>query len=133
MTSAEKKGYVETYFGRRRWIDGINSKNKNIKSQGERMAVNTVIQGTAAEIIKKAMISIYNILKDKEDIDMLLQVHEDIDMLLQVHDELIFEVKEEKVDYYREIIENIMKNSVDFKNVHLEVNSAVGKNWAEAK
>ena len=123
VTSAEKKGYVETYFGRRRWIDGINSKNKNIKSQGERMAVNTVIQGTAAEIIKKAMISIYNILKDKEDIDMLLQVH----------DELIFEVKEEKVDYYREIIENIMKNSVDFKNVHLEVNSAVGKNWAEAK
>ena len=87
------------------------------------MAVNTVIQGTAAEIIKKAMISIYNILKDKEDIDMLLQVH----------DELIFEVKEEKVDYYREIIENIMKNSVDFKNVRLEVNSAVGKNWAEAK
>ena len=123
VTSAEKKGYVETYFGRRRWIDGINSKNKNIKSQGERMAVNTVIQGTAAEIIKKAMISIYNILKDKEDIDMLLQVH----------DELIFEVKEEKVDYYKEIIENIMKNSVDFKNVHLEVNSAVGKNWAEAK
>ena len=123
VTSAEKKGYVETYFGRRRWIDGINSKNKNIKSQGERMAVNTVIQGTAAEIIKKAMISIYNILKDKEDIDMLLQVH----------DELIFEVKEEKVDYYREIIENIMKNSVDFKNVRLEVNSAVGKNWAEAK
>ena len=58
---------------------------------------------------------------------------EDIDMLLQVHDELIFEVKEEKVDYYREIIENIMKNSVDFKNVRLEVNSAVGKNWAEAK
>ena len=123
VTSAEKKGYVETYFGRRRWIDGINSKNKNIKSQGERMAVNTVIQGTAAEIIKKAMINIYNILKDKEDIDMLLQVH----------DELIFEVKEEKIDYYREIIENIMKNSVDFKNVHLEVNSAVGKNWAEAK
>lgn len=123
VASAEKKGYVETYFGRRRWIDGINSKNKNIKSQGERMAVNTVIQGTAAEIIKKAMISIYNIIKDKNDIDMLLQVH----------DELIFEVKEEKVEYYKELIENIMRNSVDFKNIHLEVNSAVGKNWAEAK
>ncbi|NME35365.1 MULTISPECIES: DNA polymerase I [Fusobacterium] len=123
IAEAEKKGYVETYFKRRRIIDGINSKNKNIKNQGERMAVNTVIQGTAAEIIKKAMIKIYNEIKNKDDIKMLLQVH----------DELIFEIKEEKVDYYREIIENIMKNSVDFKKVHLEVNSAEGKNWAEAK
>lgn len=120
---AEEKGYVETYFGRRRTIEGITSKNKNIKNQAERMAVNSVIQGTAAEIIKKAMIKIYDVLKDKSDIKMLLQVH----------DELIFEVKDDKVDYYREIIEKIMKNSVDFKNVKLEVNSAIGDNWAEAK
>ena len=120
---AEKTGYAETYFNRRRDIEGINSKNKNIRSQAERMAVNTVIQGTAAEIIKKVMIELYKVLKDKEDIKLLLQVH----------DELIFEIKDEKVEEYRKVIEDIMKNSVKFKNVELEVNSSAGNNWAEAK
>ena len=87
------------------------------------MAVNTVIQGTAAEIIKKVMIELYKVLKDKEDIKLLLQVH----------DELIFEIKDEKVEEYRKVIEDIMKNSVKFKNVELEVNSSAGNNWAEAK
>ena len=58
---------------------------------------------------------------------------EDIKMLLQVHDELIFEIKDEKVGEYKAVIENIMRNSVKFENVKLEVNSSVGKNWAEAK
>lgn len=120
---AEETGYAETYFNRRRDIEGINSKNKNIRSQAERMAVNTVIQGTAAEIIKKVMIELYKVLKDKEDIKLLLQVH----------DELIFEIKDEKVEEYRKVIEDIMKNSVKFKNVELEVNSSAGNNWAEAK
>ena len=120
---AEKTGYAETYFNRRRDIEGINSKNKNIRSQAERMAVNTVIQGTAAEIIKKVMIELYKVLKGKEDIKLLLQVH----------DELIFEIKDEKVEEYRKVIEDIMKNSVKFKNVELEVNSSAGNNWAEAK
>lgn len=87
------------------------------------MAVNTVIQGTAAEVIKKVMIELYKFLKGKEDIKMLLQVH----------DELIFEIKDEKVEEYKAVIENIMRNSVKFENVKLEVNSSVGKNWAEAK
>ena len=87
------------------------------------MAVNTVIQGTAAEVIKKVMIELYKFLRGKEDIKMLLQVH----------DELIFEIKDEKVEEYRTVIENIMRNSVKFKNVKLEVNSSVGNNWAEAK
>ena len=87
------------------------------------MAVNTVIQGTAAEVIKKVMIELYKFLKEKEDIKMLLQVH----------DELIFEIKDEKVEEYKAVIENIMRNSVKFENVKLEVNSSVGKNWAEAK
>ena len=87
------------------------------------MAVNTVIQGTAAEIIKKVMIELYKVLKDKEDIKLLLQVH----------DELIFEIKDEKVEEYKKLIEDIMKNSVRFKNVELEVNSSAGNNWAEAK
>ena len=87
------------------------------------MAVNTVIQGTAAEVIKKVMIELYKFLKEKEDIKMLLQVH----------DELIFEIKDEKVEEYKAVIENIMRNSVKFENVKLEVNSSIGKNWAEAK
>ncbi|MFR4520206.1 MAG: DNA polymerase, partial [Fusobacterium sp.] len=82
-----------------------------------------VIQGTAAEVIKKVMIELYKFLKEKEDIKMLLQVH----------DELIFEIKDEKVEEYKAVIENIMRNSVKFENVKLEVNSSVGKNWAEAK
>lgn len=120
---AEETGYAETYFKRRREIEGIHSRNKNIKSQAERMAVNTVIQGTAAEIIKKVMIELYKIFKDKDDIKLLLQVH----------DELIFEIKEDKAEEYKKIIEDIMKNSVKFKNVELEVNSSIGDNWAEAK
>ncbi len=120
---AEENGYVETYFKRRREINDINSRNKNLKNQAERMAVNTVIQGTAAEILKKAMINIYDLIKNEEDIKMLLQVH----------DELIFEIKDEKISYYKEKIEKIMKSSIDFKNVELETNIAVGDNWAEAK
>lgn len=123
IKKAEETGYVKTYFNRRRDIEGIHSRNKNIKNQGERMAVNTVIQGTAAEVIKKVMIELYKFLKEKEDIKMLLQVH----------DELIFEIKDEKVEEYKAVIENIMRNSVKFENVKLEVNSSVGKNWAEAK
>lgn len=119
----EKNGYTETFFGRRRIIEGINSKNKNIRSQAERMAVNSVIQGTAAEIIKKVMIELYRYLKDKEGISLLLQVH----------DELIFEIEKDKVEMYKKDIEDIMKNSVKFKDVPLEINTNIGINWAETK
>lgn len=119
----EKHGYTETFFGRRRLIDGINSKNKNIKSQAERMAVNSVIQGTAAEIIKKVMIEIYRYIKDRDGISLLLQVH----------DELIFEIEKEKLEVYREDIEKIMRESVKFDSVPLEINTNIGVNWAETK
>lgn len=119
----EKNGYTETFFGRRRIIEGINSKNKNIRSQAERMAVNSVIQGTAAEIIKKVMIELYRYLKDKEGISLLLQVH----------DELIFEIEKDKVEMYKKVIEDIMKNSVKFEDVPLEINTNIGINWAETK
>lgn len=119
----EKNGYTETFFGRRRIIEGINSKNKNIRSQAERMAVNSVIQGTAAEIIKKVMIELYRYLKDKEGISLLLQVH----------DELIFEIEKDKVEMYKKDIEDIMKNSVKFEDVPLEINTNIGINWAETK
>lgn len=123
IENATKTGYSETYFKRRRDIEGINSKNKNLRNQADRMAVNTVIQGTAAEIIKKVMIKVYNEIKDKEDIQMLLQVH----------DELIFQVEEDKVESYKATIENIMENTVTFANVRLKVNGAIGENWAETK
>lgn len=119
----EKHGYTETFFGRRRLIDGINSKNKNIKSQAERMAVNSVIQGTAAEVIKKVMIEIYGYIKGKEGISLLLQVH----------DELIFEIEKDKLEMYRADIEKIMRESVKFENVPLEINTNIGVNWAETK
>lgn len=119
----EKNGYTETFFGRRRLIDGINSKNKNIKSQAERMAVNSVIQGTAAEVLKKVMIEIYKYIKDKEGISLLLQVH----------DELIFEIAEDKLELYKNDIEKIMRESVKFDNVPLEINTNIGTNWAETK
>ena len=119
----EKHGYTETFFKRRRIIEGINSKNKNIRSQAERMAVNSVIQGTAAEIIKKVMIEIYRYIKGKEGISLLLQVH----------DELIFEIEREKLETYREDIERIMRESVKFENVPLEINTNIGVNWAETK
>lgn len=123
IKNAEETGYVKTYFGRKRSVDGITSKNNNIKKQAERMAVNTVIQGTAADILKKVMIEIDNEIGDKKDIKMNLQVH----------DELIFEVKDDKVEKYAKIIKNIMENSIEFEKVKLEANVAYGKNWAEAK
>ena len=119
----EKNGYTETLFGRRRIIEGINSKNKNIKSQAERMAVNSVIQGTAAEVLKQVMIEIYRYIKDKAGISLLLQVH----------DELIFEISQDRLEEYRENIEKIMKECVKFDSVPLEINTNIGVNWAETK
>ena len=119
----EEHGYVKTLFGRKRYISGIDSKNKTIKAQAERMAVNTVIQGTAAEVLKKVMLKVYETLKDKDDIALLLQVH----------DELIFEVEESSVEKYSEILADIMKNTVNLEDVNLNININIGKNWAEAK
>ena len=119
----EEHGYVKTLFGRKRYISGIDSKNKTIKAQAERMAVNTVIQGTAAEVLKKVMLKVYETLKDKDDIALLLQVH----------DELIFEVEESSVEKYSKILADIMKNTVKLEDVNLNININIGKNWAEAK
>ncbi len=120
---AEKNGYVRTMFNRKREIQGINSNNKNLKSQADRMAVNTVIQGSAADILKIVMVKIYDMLKGLEDIKLTLQVH----------DELIFEVKDDVVDKYASIIKDIMENTIDLKHIHLKANEARGKNWSEAK
>lgn len=114
---------METLYGTRRYITGINSKNKNIQNQANRMAVNTVVQGTAANIIKVVMIKLYEKFKDRDDIRILLQVH----------DELIFEVKDESLDRYLTEIEEIMEKTVAFERVRLVANGNHAKNWGELK
>ncbi len=123
IEEATSVGSVRTIYNRRRIIPELRSSNKNIKQQGERMAVNTVIQGSAADILKVIMVKVAEKLKDNEDIKMLLQVH----------DELLFEVKEDKVEDYKEIIKEIMENSIELDYVKLKTNVAFGNSWAEAK
>jgi DNA polymerase-1 len=122
LNDAREKGYVRTFFGRKRPIPEIKSKDLNKRLQGERYAVNTVIQGTAADIIKLAMIKIWN-----KMISYGLRSR----MILQIHDELVFEVKEEDVDVIKDIIKMEMEGVVEFL-VPLSVEIKYGKNWAEA-
>ena len=121
--TAKLHGFVETFYGTRRYISGINATNKNVQAQAVRMAVNTVVQGTAANIIKKGMIELHEEFKNDENIKMLLQVH----------DELIFEVRDEFAKEYMEKIEKIMENTVKFKKVPLKANGSVAKNWGLLK
>ena len=121
--TAKLHGFVETFYGTRRYINGINSTNKNVQAQAVRMAVNTVVQGTAANIIKKVMIELHEEFKNDENIKMLLQVH----------DELIFEVRDEFAKEYMKKIEKIMENTVKFKKVPLKANGSVAKNWGLLK
>ena len=121
--TAKLHGFVETFYGTRRYISGINATNKNVQAQAVRMAVNTVVQGTAANIIKKVMIELHEEFKNDENIKMLLQVH----------DELIFEVRDEFAKEYMDKIEKIMENTVKFKKVPLKANGSVAKNWGLLK
>lgn len=121
IEKAKEDNYVETLYGTRRYIYDINSSNLNIREQANRMAVNTVIQGTAANIIKKVMYEIYDKL-----------CNDKLKMLVQVHDELIFEVDEDYV-YIKEEIEKIMENTIKFEFVKLKVNCNIGNNWMELK
>ena len=121
--TAKLHGFVETFYGTRRYISGINATNKNVQAQAVRMAVNTVVQGTAANIIKKVMIELHQEFKNDKNIKMLLQVH----------DELIFEVCDEFSKEYMEKIEKIMENTVKFKKVPLKANGSVAKNWGLLK
>ena len=113
--------YVETIFGTKRYVHSINSGNLNIREQANRMAVNTVIQGSAAVIIKKVMKRIYDEL-----------CNDKLKMLLQVHDELIFEVDENYIDIVDKIID-IMENTIKFEKIKLKVNYNIGENWGDLK
>lgn len=117
---AERYGFVTTLFGRKRSIPEAKSPNKNVQNAALRMAVNTPIQGTAADVIKMAMLNI------SKKIDTFNAY-----MLLQVHDELIFEVKTEEVEPFKQFIKTEMEGVVNFA-VPLEVNVGSGNNWLEA-
>ena len=116
------QGYVETLFGRRLYLPDLYSKNYNLREGAVRQAINAPMQGTAADIIKRAMLALAPQLADKS--------HE-IRMLLQVHDELIFEVKAERVDHYKPLLQSAMSGAAALK-VPLIVDVGAGKNWNEA-
>ena len=118
-----KDGYVATIFGRRRWLPEIRSSMPQMVSQAERMAINHPIQGSAADLVKLAMIKVFEHIHDSG-------VQDDTFLLLQVHDELLFEVKETLVKNITEKIKDIMENAYKF-DVLLTVDVKYGNNWAE--
>ncbi|KOT14093.1 DNA polymerase I [Haemophilus parainfluenzae] len=118
---AKAQGYVETLFGRRLYLPDINSSNGMRRKAAERVAINAPMQGTAADIIKRAMIQL----------DQKLQNDLDIAMIMQVHDELVFEVRSEKVAFYSELIKTQMESAADLV-VPLIVEVGQGTNWDEA-
>ena len=118
---AKAQGYVETLFGRRLYLPDINSSNGMRRKAAERVAINAPMQGTAADIIKRAMIQL----------DQKLQNDPDIAMIMQVHDELVFEVRSEKVEFYSELIKTHMESAADLV-VPLIVEVGQGINWDEA-
>ncbi|PSO43894.1 MAG: DNA polymerase I [Parcubacteria group bacterium QH_9_35_7] len=122
---ARENGYAETMFGRRRLLPELDSDNYNLRRRGERMAINMPVQGTQADIIKKAMINIDEQLKYGFSA-------EEVKMVLQVHDELLFEVSEDKVDKVSEIIKKQMENVIELL-VPVEVDLNIGKRWGKLK
>ena len=123
IKQAHLNGYVRTMFNRKRNIPELQNTNYMIRQSGERIALNTPIQGTAADILKKAMVEIYNELNRRS-----LKSK----MLIQVHDELVFNVYEDELEEVRSIVKNIMENTFKM-SVPLKVEMEVGENWYEAK
>ncbi|MFO7818815.1 MAG: DNA polymerase I [Halanaerobacter sp.] len=120
-TKAKERGYVETIFKRRRYLPEITSSNYHRRQFAERMAINTPIQGSGADIMKIAMIDVYNALKESKL---------DADILLQVHDELVLEVPEDEVKDTAELVQEMMEAAADL-DVALDVDLKVGDNWNE--
>ena len=123
IKEAYQNGYVKTLFNRKRIIDELNNKNYLIRSSGERMALNTPIQGTAADILKMAMI------KMQEEID---KHNFNAKMVIQVHDELVFDVSKNEVEEFIPILKDVMENIYELK-VPLKVDIEYGNTWYEAK
>jgi DNA polymerase-1 len=122
IKKAREHGYVKTMFGRRRYLRNINSRNQVVRGNAERNAVNAPIQGSAADIIKIAMVRIHN---------NLIRQKLKSKMILQVHDELIFEVPERELEQLRELVLFEMSDAARL-DVPLKVEWGIGKNWFEA-
>lgn len=131
--SAQENGYVETFFGRRRYLPEINSQVAVIRNGAERMAINMPIQGTAADLMKIAMIAVHKMIKEIDN--------DAVKLILQVHDELVLEVKENLVDDIAKKVEYIMENvhlshnhkTKDTFKVPIKVEVKIGDNWGECK
>jgi DNA polymerase-1 len=119
---ASEQGYVETVFGRRLYLPDINAKNGPRRQGAERTAINAPMQGTAADIIKRAMIEVFHWLQDSSL---------DADMIMQVHDELVFEVAENETDELIEGVTSLMQGAAELR-VPLIVDAGQGLNWDEA-
>ncbi len=125
VAKAHQEHYSETLFGRRLYLPNIVSKNQGLKSEAERVAVNMPIQGSAADIIKLAMLDIHTRLKQRKDIKMILQVH----------DELVFEIHKDAVEEAKQLVTNCMENALpeEWREiVQLKTDVGVGRNWFEA-
>ncbi|MCX4074429.1 DNA polymerase I [Aeromonas caviae] len=120
---ADAQGYVETLFGRRLYLPDIKSRNAGLRKAAERAAINAPMQGTAADIIKRAMINVDGWIRGIED--------ESIRMLMQVHDELVFEIREEKLEEYIALIKEKMSGAAEL-DVPLVVEAGTGDNWDQA-
>ena len=122
ISKARDNEYVETILGRRRYLKDINSRNAMMRSFAERNAINAPIQGSAADIIKRAMIDIHREIESRK-------LHSR--MLLQVHDELVFDVKKTEKETLIRIVKEKMEQAISL-DVPLEIDIGVGKNWFEA-
>ena len=122
LDEGRTSGVVRTMFGRRRLVPELNSRNGQVRFAAERQAVNMPIQGTAADIMKRAMVETHN----------ALAPYPEARMILTVHDELLFEVPEGRADELSEIVKTSMQGAASLK-VPLTVDVGVGKNWKEAK
>ena len=120
---AKEKGYVLTVLNRRRFIPEIKSSNKIVKALGERLAMNAPIQGSAADIIKLAMVKVYNRMK-RENLQS--------EMILQVHDELILNVKHDELEIVKSLVKEEMENVLNM-SVELEVDTNIGNTWYDVK
>ena len=122
VASARENGYVETIMKRRRYLKDINSANAMVRGFAERNAVNAPIQGSAADVIKLAMIGVFGAMQEKNLKSKLL---------LQVHDELVFDVHESEIDLMKELVKHEMESAVEIA-VPLDVEMEVADNWLEA-
>lgn len=128
---AKKEGYVETLFGRRRYVPELTSRNFQLRSAGERMAINMPIQGTAADLMKLAMIRVHEYIA--QEIDASVHISEQpVRLLLQVHDELVLEVKKGLGKKILAGVKEIMESVTELR-VPIDVNGDVGKRWGEIK